>query len=169
MSFHRLLGVFRAAGVEAAALSQMRTAQQLVGSDCSIHGPFHRVCQGAGKGSHRFRISVHSSARLSRRRALCAVRTPLRALSFEADGANFHHTLATLKVAVPGSELPVTFISAHLCTNGPEVRRREAAYLGVHAAPDRLTLITGDFNSASPHDGSSTASSRRRIAQSTTY
>lgn len=80
------------------------------------------------------------------------IRTPLRALSFEADGANFHHTLATLKVAVPGSELPVTFISAHLCPNGPEVRRREAAYLGVQAAPDRLTLITGDFNSASPHD-----------------
>lgn len=80
------------------------------------------------------------------------IRAPLRALSFETDGAHFHHTLATLKVAVPGCEQPVTFISAHLCPNGPEVRRREAAYLAVQAAPDRLTLITGDFNSASPHD-----------------
>ncbi|MCM3011569.1 endonuclease/exonuclease/phosphatase family protein, partial [Bacillus subtilis] len=75
------------------------------------------------------------------------IREPLRPLGFEADGANFHHTLATLRVAVPGSELPVTFISAHLCPNGPEIRRREAAYLAVHAAPERLTLVTGDFNS----------------------
>jgi len=80
------------------------------------------------------------------------IREPIRPLSFEADGANFHHTLATLKVEIPGSELPVTFISAHLCPNGPEVRRREAAYLAVQAAPERLTLVTGDFNSASPHD-----------------
>jgi endonuclease/exonuclease/phosphatase family metal-dependent hydrolase len=80
------------------------------------------------------------------------IREPLRPLGFEADGANFHHTLATLRVAVPGSELPVTFISAHLRPNGPEIRRREAAYLAVHAAPERLTLVTGDFNSASPHD-----------------
>lgn len=80
------------------------------------------------------------------------IREPLRPLSFEVDGAHFHHALATLKVAVPGSEAPITFISAHLCPNGPEVRRREAAYLAVQAAPDKLTLITGDFNSASPHD-----------------
>ena len=46
----------------------------------------------------------------------------------------------------------MSFISAHLCPNGPVVRRREAAYLAVHAAPENLTLITGDFNSASPHD-----------------
>jgi len=80
------------------------------------------------------------------------IREPLRPLSFDADDAYFHHTLATLKIAVPGSEEPITFIGAHLCPNGPEVRRREAAYLAVQAAPDRLTLIAGDFNSASPHD-----------------
>lgn len=80
------------------------------------------------------------------------IREPLRPLSFDGDGAHFHHTLATLKVALPGSDQPITFISAHLCPNGPEVRRREAAYLAVHAAPEKLTLITGDFNSASPHD-----------------
>lgn len=80
------------------------------------------------------------------------IREPLRPLSFEVDGAHFHHALATLKVEAPGSEQPITFISAHLCPNSPEVRLREAAYLAVHAAPDKLTLITGDFNSASPHD-----------------
>lgn len=80
------------------------------------------------------------------------IREPLHPLSFDVDGAHFHHALATLKVAVPGCEQPITFINAHLCPNGPEVRRREASYLAVHGAPDRLTLITGDFNSASPHD-----------------
>lgn len=80
------------------------------------------------------------------------IREPLRPLAFEVDGAHFHHALATLKVAVPGSSEAITFISAHLCPNGPEVRRREAAYLTVQAAPDKLTLVTGDFNSASPHD-----------------
>lgn len=80
------------------------------------------------------------------------IREPLRPLSFEADGAHFHHALATLKVGVPGIDQPLTFISAHLCPNGPVVRRREAAYLGIQAAPEKLTLITGDFNSASPHD-----------------
>ena len=80
------------------------------------------------------------------------IREPLRPVNFEADGANFHHALATLKVALPESGKVVTFLSAHLCPNGPEVRRREAAYLVVHAIPDSLTLVTGDFNSASPHD-----------------
>ncbi|SAK89435.1 Endonuclease/Exonuclease/phosphatase family protein [Caballeronia arationis] len=80
------------------------------------------------------------------------IREPLKPLSFDVDGTHFHHALATLKVAVPGSDQPITFISAHLCPNGPEVRRREAAYLAVQAAPDPLTLATGDFNSASPHD-----------------
>ena len=61
------------------------------------------------------------------------IREPLRPLAFDADGAHFHHALATLKVAVPGSSEPITFISAHLCPNGPEVRRREAAYLAVQA------------------------------------
>jgi exodeoxyribonuclease-3 len=80
------------------------------------------------------------------------IREPLRPLSFESDGANFHHTLATLKVAVPDSGRPITFISAHLCPNGPSIRRREAAYLAVQAAPDAFALVAGDFNSASPHD-----------------
>jgi exodeoxyribonuclease III len=79
------------------------------------------------------------------------IREPLKATSFEADGANFHHVLASLKVALPGGR-PVTLLSAHLCPNGPAVRRREAAYLAVQAAPDALVLLTGDFNSASPHD-----------------
>jgi endonuclease/exonuclease/phosphatase family metal-dependent hydrolase len=80
------------------------------------------------------------------------VRERLTPLSFEADGANFHHALATLKVALPGSGRPPTLISAHLCPNGPEIRRREAAYLAVQAVPDAYALLTGDFNSASPHD-----------------
>lgn len=80
------------------------------------------------------------------------IREPLRPLSFETDGANFHHALATLKVALPGSDRPLTLISAHLCPNGPAVRRREASYLSVQAAPDAYTLLTGDFNSVSPHD-----------------
>lgn len=80
------------------------------------------------------------------------IREPLKPLAFETDGSNFHHALATLKVALPRSGRPVTLISAHLCPNGPAVRRREAAYLAVQAAPDSLALLTGDFNSASPHD-----------------
>lgn len=43
------------------------------------------------------------------------IRRQLRPVSFEADGANFHHALATLKVALPDSEKAITFISAHLC------------------------------------------------------
>lgn len=80
------------------------------------------------------------------------IREPLRPLSFEADGANFHHALASLKVALPGTNRPLTLISAHLCPNGPAVRRREAAYLTVQAVSDTYALLTGDFNSASPHD-----------------
>jgi exonuclease III len=80
------------------------------------------------------------------------IREPLRPVSFEVNGVHFHHALATLRVALPDSDKQLTFISAHLCPNGPEVRRLEAAYLAVQAAPDKLTLITGDFNSASPHD-----------------
>lgn len=80
------------------------------------------------------------------------IREPLRPLSFETDGANFHHALATLTVALPASTKTLTLMSAHLCPNGPAVRRREAAYLAVQAAPDRLALLAGDFNSASPHD-----------------
>lgn len=80
------------------------------------------------------------------------IRAPLRPIVFDADGAHFHHALATLKVALPDSERTLTFISAHLCPNGAVVRRREAAYLAVSAAPDNWTLLAGDFNSASPHD-----------------
>jgi endonuclease/exonuclease/phosphatase family metal-dependent hydrolase len=80
------------------------------------------------------------------------VRAPLRPVAFDADGAHFHHALATLKVALSDSAKTLTFISAHLCPNGPDLRRREAAHLAVQAAPDKLTLLTGDFNSASPHD-----------------
>jgi exodeoxyribonuclease-3 len=80
------------------------------------------------------------------------IREPLTPLSFEADEANFHHALASLKVSLPGGKRPVTLMSAHLCPNGPAVRRREAAYLAVHAAPDSFALLTGDFNSASPRD-----------------
>ncbi|HEX7648094.1 MAG TPA: endonuclease/exonuclease/phosphatase family protein [Noviherbaspirillum sp.] len=80
------------------------------------------------------------------------IREPLRPVGFEADGAHFHHALATLKIALPDSERILILISAHLCPNDPVVRRREAAYLAVSAAPDNLTLLAGDFNSASPHD-----------------
>jgi len=55
-------------------------------------------------------------------------------VAFEADGVNFHHALATLQVALPESSRTLKLISAHLCPNGPNVRRREAAYLAVHAA-----------------------------------
>lgn len=80
------------------------------------------------------------------------IREPLRALAFESDSTNFHHALATLRVALPGSDRALSLMSAHLCPNGPEVRRREATYLAVQAAADRYTLLAGDFNSASPHD-----------------
>ncbi len=80
------------------------------------------------------------------------IREPLRPVSFEADSTHFHHALATLQLVLPNSDKKITFISAHLCPNGSDVRRREAAYLAVHAAPQNLTLLTGDFNSASPHD-----------------
>jgi endonuclease/exonuclease/phosphatase family metal-dependent hydrolase len=80
------------------------------------------------------------------------IREPLRPISFESDSANFHHSIAKLKVTLPGVENAFTLISTHLCPNGAAVRRREAAYLAVHAAPDHFTLLTGDFNSVSPHD-----------------
>lgn len=80
------------------------------------------------------------------------IREPLRPLGFEADDANFHHALAKLKVALPGSGQPLTLMSVHLCPGGPSVRRREAAYLAVEVAPDARSLLASDFNSASPHD-----------------
>ena len=83
------------------------------------------------------------------------VRQPFRTVNFVADGVHFHHALATLKVALPGGsdhDPLFTFMSAHLCPNGATARQREAAYLAVQADPKSFTLLTGDFNSASPHD-----------------
>lgn len=80
------------------------------------------------------------------------IREPLHVERFDVDGAHFHHATATLQVKLPDSDKCITFVSAHLCPNGPEGRRREAACLARQAAPDNLTLVTGDFNSASPHD-----------------
>jgi len=80
------------------------------------------------------------------------IREPLKPLSFHVDAVNFHHALATLSVGMPGDDRPLTLISAHLCPAGAVVRRREAAYLAVQAGTESLTLLTGDFNSASPHD-----------------
>lgn len=79
------------------------------------------------------------------------VRPSLKPLSFEVDSTHFHHALARLTVALPDGRQLVA-MSAHLCPNGPEVRRREAAYLAVQASPNVLTLLTGDLNSPSPHD-----------------
>lgn len=80
------------------------------------------------------------------------IREPLRAVSFYTDDTHFHHATATLQVALPDSDRQLTFINAHLCPNGALVRRSEAAYLAIQAIPNRLTLLTGDFNSSSPHD-----------------
>lgn len=80
------------------------------------------------------------------------IRDGLRPLSFDDDSANFHHALATLKVALPGSQRPLSLISAHLSPAGASIRRHEAAYLAIQASADNLALLTGDFNSASPHD-----------------
>lgn len=80
------------------------------------------------------------------------IRDPLRAVSFEADGTNFHHAMAALKIQLPHDGKPLTVFCVHLCPNGPAVRRREAAYLAVQAAAESLSLVAGDFNSASPHD-----------------
>lgn len=83
------------------------------------------------------------------------IRQPFRTISFTSDSVHFHHALATLKVALPGDsdqDRIFTFMSAHLCPNGATARQREAAYLAVQADPQSFSLLTGDFNSASPHD-----------------
>ncbi|KAA8485586.1 exonuclease III [Arcticibacter tournemirensis] len=72
--------------------------------------------------------------------------------SFEADSTHFHHAATFVSVAIPNFDKIVTFGSVHLCPLGPEIRRREATYLLPYADPDALSLITGDFNSLSPHD-----------------
>lgn len=76
------------------------------------------------------------------------VRQPFRTVSFATDAIHFHHSLATLKVALPGGsdhDPVITFMSAHLCPNGAIARQREAAYLAVQADPQSFTLLTGDF------------------------
>jgi len=80
------------------------------------------------------------------------LRAPLSATRFDADSATFHHALATLTVRLPDHQRPLTLLSAHLCPNGPEIRRREAETLAVLADPERLLLLAGDFNTLSPHD-----------------
>lgn len=79
------------------------------------------------------------------------IRPWLVPVSFDADNANFHHALARLTVRLPDGTTLV-LMSTHLCPNGAVVRQREAAYVAVQAAPDVRLLLTGDFNSASPHD-----------------
>jgi exodeoxyribonuclease-3 len=80
------------------------------------------------------------------------VRDGIQPLAFESDSVHFHHAAALGTFNIPGFEQPITFISAHLCPFGPQVRLAEAAYLASHAAPDKLTLVAGDFNSVSPYD-----------------
>lgn len=80
------------------------------------------------------------------------IRAPLVPLRFEADSVHFHHALANLSVALPDSDRTMSLRSAHLCPTGANVRRREAAYLAVQAAPETLSLLAGDFNAVSPHD-----------------
>ncbi|WP_017233155.1 endonuclease/exonuclease/phosphatase family protein [Pandoraea sp. B-6] len=80
------------------------------------------------------------------------LRSPLAPISFDVDSANFHHTCAVLRVAIPGVDRHLTLVGVHLCPNGPETRLREAAVLAIQARADQLALVAGDFNSASPHD-----------------
>lgn len=79
------------------------------------------------------------------------IREPLRPVAFEAEDAQFHHALAMLTVVLPGGR-QVSLTSAHLTPVGAVPRQSEAAHLAVRAAPGRLALLAGDFNSASPHD-----------------
>lgn len=80
------------------------------------------------------------------------VRDGIQPISFESDATHFHHAAAFGTFNVPGFEQPITVISAHLCPFGAHVRLTEAAYLASHAAPDKLTIVAGDFNSVSPYD-----------------
>lgn len=72
--------------------------------------------------------------------------------AFDYDNIHFHHVATFLTVFVSGFSLPIEFASVHLSPVGVEVRRCEAAYLMQLANPAKLSLITGDFNSLSPHD-----------------
>lgn len=42
------------------------------------------------------------------------IREPIRPLSFAAGSMNFHHAVATFKIELPGSDKPLTLMSAHL-------------------------------------------------------
>ncbi len=72
--------------------------------------------------------------------------------NFNYDNIHFHHAATFVSVEIPGFSLPIQFASVHLSPTGVEVRRREASYLMQLADPATLSLITGDFNSLSPHD-----------------
>jgi len=80
------------------------------------------------------------------------LRQGIELLSFEQDGTHFHHAATIVRARVPGFEPPITFVSVHLCPLSPHVRLTEVSHLFQLAAPDRLTLVGGDFNSVSPHD-----------------
>jgi endonuclease/exonuclease/phosphatase family metal-dependent hydrolase len=80
------------------------------------------------------------------------LRPEIEPLAFEPDAAHFHHAAAILTVRVPNVAQAITFASVHLCPLSPHVRLTEVSYLLQLAAPDRLTLVAGDFNSVSPHD-----------------
>ena len=79
-------------------------------------------------------------------------RPEIKPVAFEMDAVHFHHVASAAQLLVPGFSVPITFVSVHLAPTNPEVRRREAAYLIAHAAPEKLTLVAGDFNSVSSHD-----------------
>ena len=98
--------------------------------------------------------------------AVIFIRAPILPVAFESDAVHFHHTTAFLTVELPGFAAPVTLINTHLCPYGPQVRQLESAYLTKYAAPDRLTLLGGDFNSLSPHDAEPDWSQFSRHAKS---
>lgn len=79
-------------------------------------------------------------------------RRELMPVATEGDSVHFHHAATFVTLRVPGFSSPVTVVSVHLCPCGPDVRLKEAAYLVAHAAPERLALVAGDFNSVSPLD-----------------
>lgn len=79
-------------------------------------------------------------------------RPEIKPLAFESDAVHFHHVASAAQLLVPGFAEPITFVSVHLAPCHPQVRLREAGYLIAHAAPEKLTLLAGDFNSVSPND-----------------
>jgi exodeoxyribonuclease-3 len=80
------------------------------------------------------------------------VRSGIKPVAFQSDADHFHHVAAIVTLEVPSFDQPITFVSVHLCPNGPHVRLVEAAYLVNYADPNRWTLVAGDFNSVSPLD-----------------